>query len=282
MPKADRQITDAIDRTLVDTPPVALNDGGIIRAGVNAELDELRNAASNGRAWIANYQAEEIVRTGIKTLKVKFNNVFGYFIEVSTAQLANVPPNYQRKQTIVNGERFTTPELKEREEKIAGASARALVLETQLFEALRAKVVAETAAIQDTAAALAEIDVLAAFADRALALGYVRPTMTADDALFIRAGRHPVVEQLPDAERFVPNDADLSPGRRLCLLTGPNMAGKSTFLRQNALLVVLAQAGLFAPAEEARIGLVDRLFSRVGAADDIAGGRRPIERHDPP
>ena len=268
------ELVAAIESTLVDSPPATLGDGGLIRSGVDAELDDLRDAASNGRAWIAAYQAEEIARTGIKTLKVKFNNVFGYFIEVSTAQLANVPPNYQRKQTIVNGERFTTPELKEREEKIAGASARALVLETQLFEALRAKVVAETAAIQDTAAALAEIDVLAAFADRALALGYVRPTMTADDALFIRAGRHPVVEQLPDAERFVPNDADLNcTTRQIMVVTGPNMAGKSTYIRQVATLVVMAQTGSFIPADAATIGVVDRVFTRVGASDDLARGR---------
>lgn len=207
------ELVAAIETTLVDSPPATLGEGGLIRPGVHAELDELRDAAANGRAWIAAYQAEEIARTGIKTLKVKFNNVFGYFIEVSSAQLANVPSHYQRKQTIVNGERFTTPELKEREEKIAGASSRALLLETQLFEELRAKVVAKTAAIQDTASALAEIDVLAAFADRALALGYTRPTMASDDALIIRAGRHPVVEQLPDAERFVPNDAELNSRR---------------------------------------------------------------------
>lgn len=264
----------AIEATLAESPPATINEGGLIRLGVDAELDDLRDAASSGRAWIAAYQAEEIARTGIKTLKVKFNNVFGYFIEVTASQLANVPPNYQRKQTIVNGERFTTPELKEREEKIAGASARALILETQLFEALRAKVVGETAAIQGTAAALAEIDVLAGFADRALALGYVRPEMTAGDALLIRGGRHPVVEQLPDAERFVPNDADLNcTTRQIMVVTGPNMAGKSTYIRQVAMIVVQAQTGSFVPADSATIGVVDRVFTRVGASDDIARGR---------
>lgn len=268
------QLTDAIDRTLVDTPPAALNDGGIIRVGVNPELDELRGAASNGRAWIANYQAEEIARTGIKTLKVKFNNVFGYFIEVSTGQLANVPENYQRKQTIVNGERFTTPELKEREEKITGAAGRAIVMETEIFEALRRDVMAETAAIQLTAAAIAALDVIGSLTDRALALGYVRPIMTEDDSLHLVAGRHPVIEQLPDAERFVPNDTDLNgTTRQIMVITGPNMAGKSTYIRQVAMLVVMAQMGSFIPASSATIGIVDRVFTRVGASDDLSRGR---------
>ncbi len=267
-------LTSAIESTLVESPSASLSDGGIIRPGVNAELDDLRNAASNGRAWIANYQAEQIALTGIKTLKVKFNNVFGYFIEVSSAQLANVPENYQRKQTIVNGERFTTPELKEREEKITGASGRALIMEAEIFEELRGRVVTETAEIQETAAAIAALDVICSLADRALALGYVRPEMTTGDSLVITAGRHPVIEQLPEAERFVPNDADLNgTTRQIMVITGPNMAGKSTYIRQVAMLVVMAQMGSFIPADRAVMGIVDRVFTRVGASDDLARGR---------
>ena len=267
-------LTAAIEATLVESPPASLSDGGIIRAGVNAELDDLRDAASNGRAWIARYQAEQSALTGIKTLKVKFNNVFGYFIEVSTAQLGNVPENYQRKQTLVNGERFTTPELKEREEKITGAAGRALIMEAEIFDALREQVVAETAAIQETAAALAALDVICSLADRALALGYVRPEMTTGDSLHIVSGRHPVIEQLPEAERFVPNDVDLNGStRQIMIITGPNMAGKSTYIRQVAMLVVMAQMGSFIPADRAKMGIVDRVFTRVGANDDIARGR---------
>lgn len=268
------EMRDAIVSTLVAAPPANLSDGGVIRSGVNAALDECRDAAANGRAWIAKYQASESERTGIKNLKIKFNNVFGYFIEVSTAQLGNVPDNYQRKQTIANGERFITPELKEYEEKISGASARALELEAVLFEALRTQVVAETAAIQQTAAAAAMLDVLCAFADRALALGYVRPVMTTDDRLNIVGGRHPVIEQLPDAERFVPNDTDLNgESRQIMVVTGPNMAGKSTYIRQVAMLVVMAQIGSFIPVDRAEMGVVDRVFTRVGASDDLARGR---------
>lgn len=268
------EVRDLIASTLVDAPPASLSDGGVIRPGVNAELDEYRDAAANGRAWIAKYQASESARTGIKNLKVKFNNVFGYFIEVSTAQLGNVPEEYQRKQTIANGERYITPELKIYEEKISGASVRALELEAVLFEALRARVVEETAAIQQTAAAAASLDVLCSLADRALALGYVRPVMTTGDALHIISGRHPVIEQLPDAERFVPNDTELNGGlRQIMVITGPNMAGKSTYIRQVAMLVVMAQMGGFIPAERAEMGIVDRVFTRVGASDDLARGR---------
>ncbi len=268
------ELTATIDATLVDDPPATLSEGGVIRSGVSAELDACRDAAANGRAWIARYQAAESSRTGIKNLKVKFNNVFGYFIEVSAAQLANVPEDYQRKQTIANGERFITPELKTYEEKIQGAAARAIELEVEWFESLRVRVVEETATIQRTAAAVAELDVLGAFADRALALGYVRPAITTGDALRITAGRHPVIEQLPDAERFVPNDVELNGStRQIMVITGPNMAGKSTYIRQVALLVIMAQMGSYIPADAAELGLVDRVFTRVGASDDLARGR---------
>ena len=268
------EIARRIRTTLVDEPPAVLVDGGVIREGFNSELDELRAMAADGRAWIARYQAEQIERTGIKNLKIKHNSVFGYTIEVSTAQLANVPPDYQRKQTIANGERFVTPELKRYEEQIATARDRSILLEEQYFQELRAAVAAEIPAIQATASAIANLDVFAALADRALALGYTRPEMTDEVILEVRDSRHPVIEQLPDAERFVPNDILLDGNvNRLAVITGPNMAGKSTYIRQAAMLVVMAQTGSFVPASAARIGLCDRVFTRVGASDDLARGR---------
>ena len=268
------EIARRIRTTLVDEPPAVLVDGGVIREGFNSELDELRAMAADGRAWIARYQAEQIERTGIKNLKIKHNSVFGYTIEISTAQLSNVPPDYQRKQTIANGERFVTPELKRYEEQIATARDRSILLEDQYFQELRAAVAAEIPAIQSTASAIANLDVFAALADRALALGYTRPEMTDEVVLEVRDSRHPVVEQLPDAERFVPNDILLDGNEnRLAVITGPNMAGKSTYIRQAAMLVVMAQAGSFVPAASARIGLCDRVFTRVGASDDLARGR---------
>ena len=267
-------LVDRIVRTLADDPPAALSDGGTIRRGFSPELDALRDAQGDGRAWIAAYQAREAERTGIKNLKVRFNRVFGYFIEVTASQLGNVPSDYVRKQTIAGGERFTTPELKEREALIAGAEEKALALEQRLFDELRAEVVARTGEVQDVADAIGRLDVLCALADRALALGYVRPEIDEGDAIDIRGGRHPIVELLPGAERFVPNDARLDCARRqILVITGPNMAGKSTYIRQVALLVVMAHVGSFVPADAARIGLVDRVFTRVGASDDLARGR---------
>ncbi len=268
------ELTAEIDKTIVETPPTTLNEGGIIREGVDAELDELRSAAANGRAWIANYQASEIAKTGIKTLKVRYNKVFGYFIEVSIGQIGNVPEHYVRKQTMTNCERYTTPELKEVEEKISGAAERAISKEEELFLALRDKIVSFTSQIQAIAAAIANVDVLAALADRALALGYVRPQILENDTLRIMGGRHPVIEQLPDAERFVPNDVELNcDTRQIMIITGPNMAGKSTYIRQVAVLVIMAQIGSYIPADVAEIGVVDRVFTRVGASDDLVRGR---------
>ena len=268
------ELVALIERALVDEPPMAIKEGGVIRKGYHAELDELRAAAHDGKQWIAELQAREIERTGIKSLKIRFNNVFGYFIEITKANLAQAPADYVRKQTVVNGERFITPELKEYENKILGAEDKSVALEYELFLELRAQIVAHVAAIQQTAAAVAELDVLATFAERALACRYVRPQMTAAGPLVIRDGRHPVVELLPESGRFVPNDTLLdNVDNQLLIITGPNMAGKSTYIRQVALIVIMAQMGGFVPAAAAEIGVVDRVFTRVGAGDDIARGR---------
>jgi DNA mismatch repair protein MutS len=272
--QARPELVDHITAALVDEPPVTLKEGGILRDGYNAELDELRTAATQGRQWLAEYQAAEQERTGIKNLKVRHNKVFGYYIEISKAQLANAPEHYTRKQTLVNAERFITPELKEYEGKILGAHSRAIELEYELFVTVRDKVVQQTGPIQEAADLVATLDVLAALTDRALALGYTRPEMTTSHTLRLRGSRHPVVEQMPEAERFVPNDALLDcEQNQIIIITGPNMAGKSTYIRQVALNVIMAQMGSFVPAEEAEIGVVDRIFTRVGASDDLARGR---------
>ena len=270
MPELVSLIHDAIH----DEPPVAVKDGGMIRDGYREDLDELRSAATQGRKWLAEYQAREQERTGIKNLKVRHNKVFGYYLEVSKAQLANVPEDYVRKQTLVNAERFITPELKDYESTIMGAQDKLVALEYELFCEIRDAVIEETDRIQQAAEALAELDVLAALADRALALRYVRPVMDDSDKLIIKEGRHPVIEQMPDAERFVPNDAVLDcTANQLLIITGPNMAGKSTYIRQVAMLVVMAQMGSFVPASSAEIGVVGRVFPRVGASDDLSRGR---------
>jgi DNA mismatch repair protein MutS len=267
-------LLDHIDRAIVDSPPAGVKDGDLIRPGYSADLDELRRLASEGHQWIAGYQAREQGRTGIKTLKVRHNRVFGFYIEISKGQAALAPPEYERRQTLASAERFTTPELKEYERKIFGAQDRAVALEYDLFCRLRDEAAALTAPIQATADALARLDVLASLADRALALGYVRPEVFDGDTLEIVEGRHPIVEQLPGAERFVPNDTRLDPrAGQIAIITGPNMAGKSTYIRQVALIVILAQLGSFVPVRRARIGVVDRVFTRVGAGDDIARGR---------
>ncbi|MEI6169252.1 MAG: DNA mismatch repair protein MutS [bacterium] len=263
-----------IERAIEDEPPVALKEGGMIRKGFSPELDELRVAASEGRQWLAEFQTREQARTGIKTLKVRYNKVFGYYIEISKGQLAHAPEDYIRKQTLVNGERFVTPELKEYERKITGAQERAEALEYELFVEIRDKVVEQTAAIQQTATALAQTDVLTALAERAVMGRYVRPRISAGDQVSIKDGRHPVIEGMSEAERFVPNDTLLNgTDSQLIVLTGPNMAGKSTYIRQVALIVIMAQMGSFVPASAAEIGVVDQVFTRVGASDDIARGR---------
>jgi DNA mismatch repair protein MutS len=263
-------ISDALN----DEPPVATKDGGMIRDGYREDLDTFRAAATQGRKWLAEYQAREQERTGIKNLKVRHNKVFGYYLEISKAQLANVPDDYVRKQTLVNAERYITPELKEYESTIMGAHDKAVALEYELFCEVREAVVAQTDCIQKASEALAELDVLASLADRALALRYVRPTMNDSDRLIIEDGRHPVVEQMPDAERFVPNGTLLDcTTNQLHIITGPNMAGKSTYIRQVAVVAVMAQMGSFVPATSAEIGVIDRVFTRVGASDDLSRGR---------
>ncbi len=268
------ELVDLIDRSIADEPPITIKDGGIIKQGYHSQLDDLRAAASHGRKWLAEYQASEQEKTGIKTLKVRHNRVFGYYIEISKGQLGNVPDHYNRKQTLVNAERFITPELKEYETKILDAQERAVALEYDLFMEVREAIVKETARIQETAGAIGRLDALTSLADRALALRYVRPVMTDGCAVRITGGRHPVVEQMPEAERFVPNDTELDcDGNQLIIITGPNMAGKSTYIRQVALIVIMAQMGSFVPADKAEIGLTDRVFTRVGASDDLARGR---------
>ena len=268
------ELTDAIDGALMDEPPSNLKEGGVIRNGVHPELDELRGASTEGRRWLAKFQADEQARTGIKSLKVRHNKVFGYYIEISKTNLDLVPGDYQRKQTLANAERFITPALKEVENKILGAHERAVALEQELFAELRDQVLTRTADIQRGATALAELDVLGSLAERALTLRYTRPTIHDGDGIDIRDGRHPVIETIEEAERFVPNDTLLDTReQQLHILTGPNMAGKSTYIRQVALIVILAQIGSYVPASRADIGVVDRVFTRVGAGDDLARGR---------
>jgi DNA mismatch repair protein MutS len=268
------EVVDLISRSIADAPPLALKEGGLIKAGHNAELDELRRASTDGKAWIAALQQKEIERTGIASLKVRFNSVFGYYIEVTKANLDRVPGNYIRKQTIANGERFVTPELKEMEHKILGAEERAQALEYEIFQQIRAAAVEKSALIQESASAIAALDVLAGLAELARHQNYCRPSVDDGDRIEFVDGRHPVLEQTLIEERFVPNDTLLdNKEQQLLIITGPNMAGKSTYIRQVALLVLMAQVGSFVPAARAIVGLVDRIFTRVGATDDLARGQ---------
>jgi DNA mismatch repair protein MutS len=267
-------LAELISRAIVDEPPLALKEGGLIRDGFDAGLDELRGAARGGKDWIAKLQQDEIARTGIASLKVRFNSVFGYYIEVTKPNLDKVPPQYVRKQTVAGGERFITPELKEMEGKILGAEERMMKLEYELFQRVREAVLAQLPRLQQSAAALAQLDALGSFAQTARLYNYCRPEILEEAVLQIRQGRHPVLEQSQSGERFVPNDVVLDRvSQQLMLITGPNMAGKSTFIRQTALIVLLAHAGSFVPAAEARIDLVDRIFTRIGASDDLARGQ---------
>ena len=298
-------LVDLISRAIVDDPPLAVKEGGMIRGGFDSSLDELRNAMRGGKDWIAKLQQQEIEHTGISSLKVRFNSVFGYYIEVTRANLDKVPPHYIRKQTVANGERYITPELKEMEGKILGAEERSVKLEYELFQHVREEVLGQLPVVQRTASALAQLDVLASFAETARLHNYCRPQVGDEGMLQIRDGRHPVLEQSLMDERFVPNDTGLSgragtplpaaeaqpasePRRaedcapylekidtfpQIALITGPNMAGKSTYIRQVALITLLAHTGSFVPAVEARIDLVDRIFTRIGASDDLSRGQ---------
>ena len=268
-------IASEIQRAIVDEPPMQIKEGGVFREGWLPELDELRNASTLGRQWIADLQAREIERTGIKSLKIKYNAVFGYFIEITKANVDSVPADYHRKQTTVNGERYITDELKRMEDKILGSEERSKALEYEQFIELRGRVLQHLAQIQETAGAIAVLDAIASLAETARLFNYTRPVLNESRNLFIRDGRHPVLDQnLTSGERFVPNDVTLEPEEsRLILITGPNMAGKSTYLRQTALLTLMAQIGSFLPAASAEIGLVDRIFTRIGASDDIARGQ---------
>ncbi|MCQ2397260.1 MAG: DNA mismatch repair protein MutS [Lentisphaeria bacterium] len=268
------ELVSLIERAIVPEPPATIHDGGIFQEGYNDELDVLRRASTEGKDWIADYQQKEQSRTGIKSLKVRFNKVFGYFIEVSKSFLDQVPPEYMRKQTIVNGERFITAELKEIEDKVLGADEKSQALEYELFQDMRQKVCEHLAAIQQTAKAVAHIDCLEALAQVAAQYHYVRPEMTEEPVLDIKDGRHPVLDARLTDIAFVPNDCFLDTAEnQIGLITGPNMAGKSTYIRQVALLVLMAQMGSFIPVRSARIGLADRIFTRVGAADDLSRGQ---------
>jgi len=293
-------LVELISRAIVDEPPLAVKEGGMIRDGFITDLDELRNAQRGGKDWIAKLQADEITRTGISSLKVRFNSVFGYYIEVTRSNLDKVPQHYIRKQTVANGERYITPELKDMEGKILGAEERSVKLEYELFQRVREEVLGQMARIQQTATALAQLDVLACFAETARLHSYCHPQVGDEGVLNVRDGRHPVLEQQLVEERFVPNDTglasmgragsplpvaesqtspeprraeDCAPYPQIALITGPNMAGKSTYIRQVALLTLLAHTGSFVPAAEARIDLVDRIFTRIGASDDLARGQ---------
>jgi DNA mismatch repair protein MutS len=263
----------AIKATIVEHPPLTIGDEPTIAHGVDAQLDRLRALRDGGKDAIANIQASERERTGIASLKVGFNRVFGYYIEVTKSNLHLVPPDYQRRQTITNGERFVTPALKEYEETILTSGERIEMRERDLFEALRSQIGARIGALQCAARALALLDVIAALAEVAAREGYVRPEITDDFALEINAGRHPVVERMMPRDKFIPNDVSLTNDARVIILTGPNMAGKSTILRQVGLIVLMAQMGSFVPTNSARIGLIDRVFTRVGASDNLVRGQ---------
>jgi DNA mismatch repair protein MutS len=269
-----RDVHDAIEQTIKPDAPMSLRDGGMIREGHHAGVDELRKSSTEGKGWIASLEAKERERTGIDSLKVRYNQVFGYYIEITKTHLSRVPPDYIRKQTLVNAERFMMPELKELEERVTGAEIKLLALEQELFEQLRVRLANEVPRLQAMAQTVALLDVLAGLAETAALHHYVKPLVDESSMILIREGRHPVVEQLSSDLTFVPNDTALDcEGNRLVILTGPNMAGKSTYLRQVALIVLLAQIGSFVPAAEARIGLVDRIFTRVGASDNLAAGQ---------
>ena len=271
----NHDIIAQIESAIVDEPPLSTTEGGVIRPGYSSELDQVKDAASGGQKWIADMELRERRRTGISTLKVGYTKVFGYYIEVTNSNLNRVPDDFIRRQTLTNGERFVTPELKEQEALILHAQERIGKLESEIFAQLRANIAQDASEqILATAHALAEIDVYLSLAQVAAKYNYCRPTLNEDDTIHIVAGRHPVIEQAQTETPFIPNDVELSNARsQLLIITGPNMAGKSTYLRQVALIVLMAQIGSYVPAEAATIGLVDRIFTRIGAQDDLATGQ---------
>jgi DNA mismatch repair protein MutS len=253
---------------------LGLKEGGLIREGYHPELDELRNIGRNGKSWLTGFQSEEIRRTGISSLKVGYNKVFGYYIEVTNAHKERIPQNYIRRQTLKNAERYITPELKEYESKVITAEERVRGLEYELFEEVRKEVASHTARLQRVAGAVAELDVLSALSQVAVENNYVRPELTEDQRLYIVEGRHPVLEKALGRGKFVPNGVDIDgEATSIMIITGPNMAGKSTYIRQVALLVLMAQMGSFVPAREAKIGMVDRIFTRIGSSDELSRGQ---------
>jgi DNA mismatch repair protein MutS len=264
-----------IEATIVAEPPISLSDGGVIESGIEKELDDLRDLSRNSKQYLAQIEERERQRTGIGSLKVKFNSIFGYYIEISKANLHHAPTDYERKQTLVNAERFTTPELKEYESKILDAQEKIVEIERRLFAELRATIAGEAKRIRQTALALAEVDVLSGLAHLAALRSYCRPKFDDSGDLEIVEGRHAVIEQQEiGGDRFVPNDLYLNGSTHMIMvLTGPNMGGKSTYLRQTALAVILAQMGSFVPARSARLSVVDRVFTRIGASDNLARGR---------
>src|SRR5438270_1424954 len=268
------ELAQRLEKALVEDPPLALKEGGIFRDGYDADLDELLQGARDGKNWISNLQEREIAASGIKSLKVRYNSVFGYFIEITKSNLASVPARYTRKQTTVGGERFITPELKEMEAKILGADERARNLEYELFQKLREETLTELGPLQKTAGGIATLDAICSLAETARLFHYCRPRLNESLRLTICDGRHPVLDQNLVEEKFVPNDTELDGEKlRLAIITGPNMAGKSTYIRQVALIVLMAQIGSFVPAGAAEIGMVDRIFTRVGASDDLSRGQ---------
>ncbi len=261
-----------LERAVIDEPPAVIRDGGVIREGYDAELDELRGMSENAGRYLAEMETRERERTGVANLKVGYNRVHGYYIEISRGQSDDVPAEYVRRQTLKNAERFITPELKEFEDRALSARSRALAREKSLYEGLLDRLLENLEPMQTCAAALAELDVLASFAERAESLDFCRPELVEEPEIIIRGGRHPVVERV-SGEPFVPNDLVLSDDRRMLIITGPNMGGKSTYMRQAALIALLAHTGSYVPAREATIGAIDRIFTRIGSADDLAGGR---------
>jgi DNA mismatch repair protein MutS len=267
------QVYAIIDKAIHDEPPLSIKEGGIIKEGYHEQIDEYKTLGSQGKTWLIDFENREKERTGIKSLKIGFNRVFGYYIEISNSNRTPIPQDYIRKQTLVNAERFITEELKNYEEKILGAREKLYEMEYHCFLEIRDNLESYISAILDSAGSVAVLDILASLAQVAYLNDYVRPTLSQDGKIEIKAGRHPVVEKSLQDARFVPNDIKLDNKYRFAIITGPNMGGKSTYMRQAAILTIMAQMGSFVPADEARIGIVDRVFTRVGALDDLAQGQ---------